>query len=241
MHSPGQPDSLRETVERNCGTEHKAPDGGIDPHRSLSASDVCINGMFLNYACYFQIAEPLLESVVDFVLSQHMQDGGFNCQLNRSGAVHSSMHSTISVMEGIIEFEKRGYTYRLKELKTAYDVALEFLLMHQLFISDRTGEIIKKEFLKLSYPSRWKFDILRGLDHLQYAAVEWDERLRPAMDVLLSKRNKDGTWNVQAKHPGQLHFEMEKAGKPSRWNTLRALRVLKHFHKPYFSEYANNN
>ena len=105
----------------------------------------------------------------------------------------------------------------------------EFILVHQFYLSDRTGAIIHPGFLRFPYPSRWKYDLLRALDYFQAARAPWDERMRPAMDVLLKKRNKDGTWNVQAKHPGQTYFDMEKAGKPSRWNTLRAMRVLKHF------------
>jgi hypothetical protein len=81
----------------------------------------------------------------------------------------------------------------------------------------------------MPYPSRWKYDTLRALDYLQYAKCKWDKRMEQAIQVLEKKRNKDSTWNLQAKHPGQIHFEMEKAGKPSRWNTLRAMRVLKHF------------
>ena len=131
-------------------------------------------------------------------------------------------------MEGIIEYQKRGYQYRLKDLLDAYDSCLEFILIHQLFLSDRTGRIIHKDFLRLSYPNRWRFDILSALDHLQYAGVGWDNRLQASLDVLLKKRNKDGTWNLQAKIPGQVHFDMEIPGKPSRWNTLRALRIIKH-------------
>tara|TARA_R110002074_G_C12552824_1_gene666771 strand:+ start:5664 stop:5879 length:216 start_codon:yes stop_codon:yes gene_type:complete len=67
------------------------------------------------------------------------------------------------------------------------------------------------------------------LDYFQHAKVKWDDRMKPAIQILLKKQNKDSTWNVQAKHPGQVHFEKEKAGKPSRWNTLSAMRVLKHF------------
>ena len=83
--------------------------------------------------------------------------------------------------------------------------------------------------LMLSYPSRWRYDILRALDYFQAAEVKYDPRLQPALDVLEKKRRKDHKWPMQAKHPGQTHLDMEKTGCPSRWNTLRALRVLKHF------------
>ena len=223
---------IRETIDKVL-KEEKGHDGGVLPHGEIQASDVCVDGMFLNFASYFKADEEELKSVVDFILSQRMKDGGFNCRLNRSGAKHSSMHTTISVLEGITSYINNGYTYRIKELKEVKSSSIEFLLQHQLYLSDRTGEIIKKEFLKLSYPSRWKYNILRALDYFQLEGVPWDDRLQPAIDYLLSKRNKNGSWNVQAKHAGQVHFEMEKAGKPSRWNTLMALRVLQHFSIPH--------
>jgi len=112
---------------------------------------------------------------------------------------------------------------------SAASPSIEFILQHQLFLSDRTGEIINENFLKFPYPPRWKYDLLRALDYLQYAGLPWDPRMKAAVEVLLKKRNKDGTWSQYAKYPGKVHFEIEKAGKPGRWNTLRALRVLKHF------------
>jgi hypothetical protein len=207
----------------------KSPDGGILPIGTEQKSDVCVNGMFLNYAAYFGSEQDDLKSIIDFLLTEHMKDGGFNCESNRRGTMHSSMHTTISVLEGILEYTKNGYRYRLKELQVAADQSREFLLRHRLFRSDRTGNVIDKKWLMLSYPSRWKYDILRALDYFQFAGIDYDPRMQDALDYLEKKRRKDYTWPVQAKHPGQTHFEMEKTGGPSRWNTLRALRVLKHF------------
>jgi hypothetical protein len=211
--------------------DEKGEDGGINPAGTIRQSDVCINGMFLNYACYFEAEQTELHSVAEFVIAQHMPDGGFNCRFNRQGAIHSSLHSTISVLEGILEFQLNGYTYRLDELEGIAAGAREFILHHRLFLSDRTGEIIDRRMLMLSYPSRWKYDILRALDYFRAAGIGYDPRMAPALEVLKKKRRTDGAWPVQAKHPGQTHFDMEKTGGPSRWNTLRALRVLKHFGK----------
>jgi hypothetical protein len=199
--------------------------------------------MFLNYASYFETPEIELKSIVDFLLSQQMADGGFNCFSNFYGAKHSSLHTTISVLEGILEYSKNAYNYRLDELTKAQKESEEFILEHKLFKSHRTGEVIDKRFLMLSYPSRWRYDILRALDYFQSAnftlsGVEVlsinqsinqpiDSRISDAINVVLSKRRPDGTWPLQAKHPGQSHFNMEETSKPSRWNTLRALRVLK--------------
>lgn len=207
----------------------KSPDGGILPIGAEQKSDICVNGMFLNYAAYFGSDQEDLKSIVDLLLSEHMMDGGFNCDSNRRRVVHSSMHTTISVLEGILEYAGNGYRYRLKELQEAANQAREFLLQHKLFRSDRTGEIIDKRWLMLSYPSRWKYDILRALDYFQAAGINYDPRMQDAIDILPKKRRKDRTWPVQAKHPGQTHFDMEETGGPSLWNTLRALRVLKHF------------
>jgi hypothetical protein len=219
---------FKETIDRIADNE-KSEDGGVNVSRSIAQSDVCVNGMFLTYACYFGIELAKLESVIDFILTQRLPDGGFNCRFNRSGAKHSSLHSTISMLEGIAEYERQGYTYRLAALQEAAASARAFILMHRFFRSDRTGEIIHKRFLRMPFPSRWFYDYLRALVYFAAIRHPWDDRMQEAIDLLLKKRNKDGTWNVNAKYSGLIHFEMEKAGKPSRWNTLRALRVLQEY------------
>ena len=230
--NPNQNNKLvKESIEQVLNTL-KAEDGGIQLGPSTSVhSDVCVDGMFLNYASYFKTPENELHSIVDSLLNEIMPDGGFNCRTTRSGASHSSLHSTISVLEGLFEFQKAGYCYRNDDISSAIKSAEEFILIHRLFLSDRSGKIIHKDFLKLSYPSRWKYDILRALDYFQNAGRKWDDRMNESISALLKKRNKDNTWNMQAAHPGEVHFVMEKAGQPSRWNTLRAMRVLKHFEK----------
>ena len=208
----------------------KSRDGGIHPIGIVKKSDVCVNGMFLNYATYFGIRETYLQSIVDFLIDEHMRDGGFNCYSNsRVGTTHSSVHSTLSVVEGIREYLDHGYTYRRKELRSIEHDAQEFLLYHKLFRSHRTGEVMDKKMLMLSYPSRWRYDILRALDYFRDAGVRYDSRMDDAIQVLIKKRKADGRWPLQARHAGQTHFDMEKTGGLSRWNTLRALRVLGHF------------
>tara|TARA_Y100001972_G_scaffold124961_1_gene175232 strand:- start:407 stop:1360 length:954 start_codon:yes stop_codon:yes gene_type:complete len=220
---------VKETIEMVLG-EGKAEDGGIPLGPStMKHSDICVNGMFLNYASYFRTEEKKLHSVVDSILNEVMHDGGYNCMSVRSGARHSSLHSTLSVLEGLYEFQKSGSPYRSKDIQKARRDAEEFILIHQLFLSDHTGEIIKKEFLSMPYPSRWKYNVLRAMDYFQYAKTPWDQRMKAAIELILQKRNKEGTWNMNAAHSGSVHFTMEHAGKPSRWNTLRALRVLKQY------------
>ena len=223
-------EAIRETVDLIL-RENKGVDGGVNPSRTIKASDVCINGMFLNYACYFGVPQDPIRSIVDFLIDVQMEDGGFNCWSNRRGAVHSSLHSTLSVLEGLHEYSSNGYGYRASELRAIVPEAVEFILMHKLFRSDHTDEVIDRRMLMLSYPSRWRYDILRALDYFREAGISYDPRMQDALDVLKKKRRKDGTWPLQARHAGAAHFEMEKSGRPSRWNTLRALRVLRHFNK----------
>jgi hypothetical protein len=212
--------------------ENQASDGGIRLGPSTQQhSDVCVNAMFLNYASYFKTPGRKLQSVVDSILNELMPDGGFNCRTKTSGAHHSSLHTTLSVLEGLTEFQKAGHRYQSGKIEDAHRSSLEFILLHRLFKSDRTGKIINDNFLKMTYPCRWKYDILRALDYFQYAGIPWDDRMQDALQALHSKRNSDGTWSIPSAHPGQVHLTMEKAGKASRWNTLRALRVLKHFKK----------
>jgi hypothetical protein len=219
---------ITETIQ-DILEKHREKDGGLNPAKTIKVSDVCIQGMFLNYATYFNTPQDLLESIIDFLINEQMSDGGYNCQSNRKGAVHSSLHSTISVLEGLSEYKKQGYTYRLDEIERILPQAIEFILRHRLYKSDHTGEIIDKKMLMLSYPSRWRYNILRCLDYFRAAGVKFDPRIVDALDVLMKKRRRDGRWPVQTRHPGITHFIMEKTGYPSRWNTLTALRVLQHF------------
>ncbi|MDX1615225.1 MAG: hypothetical protein R3300_13005 [Candidatus Promineifilaceae bacterium] len=209
--------------------QNRGSDGGINPAMTIPQSDICIQGMFLTYACYFDAEPAALTPIVDYILSEQVADGGFNCRSNRGGAVHSSLHTTLSILEGVHEYASQGYTYRLDELQQQAAASREFILQHRLFLSDRTGTIIDRKFLMFSYPSRWRYDILRALDYFRAADRPYYPRLQPALDVVQQKRRKDGRWPVQARHAGQTHFDMEPTGRPSRWNTLRALRVLAHF------------
>lgn len=214
-------------IIRRITLEEKGDDGGINPSHGGLKSDVCINGMFLNYACWFGVGEKDIESIIDYVITQQMADGGFNCQKNRSGAVHSSLHSTISVLEGIDTYKVEGYTYRLEELMKIAKASEEFILTHHLYLSDKTGEIIHQNFTKFSYPCRWYYDVLRGLEYFADAKVAYDARMNEALELLRSKGQKNHRWKVQNRHQGQRYFDYEKTGSVSRVNTYRALKVLK--------------
>lgn len=206
--------------------EEKGRDGGLNPSRTIRQSDVCVNGMALNYLSYFGAPTADLASVVDFILAQRMSDGGFNCRSNRSGATHSSVHTTVSVIEGITEYLRDGHRYRADELAAASTTSVGFLLRHRLFRSEHTGEPMDPEFTRLHHPARWHFDLLRGLDALRDAGVAYDPRMSDALEILRSRRRDDGRWAASRAYPGATHLPPLRAGQPHPWVTLIALRVL---------------
>jgi hypothetical protein len=207
--------------------EEKGPDGGLNPSRTIKASDACVNGMALGYASYFGAPQEPLGSIVDFLLDQRLPDGGFNCRWNRFGARHSSMHTTVSVVEGITEYQRSGHRHRLSELLSARATAVEFLLRHRLYRSERSGQPIDREFTRLHHPARWHFDVLRGLDALADAGVRHDPRMDDALDLLASRRRSDGRWAANRAYPGATHLPPTPAREPSPWVTLIAMRVLR--------------
>ena len=201
-------------------------DGGINySQKRAKHSETCITGLVLSILAYFRFQDERLHRLVDHLIEQQMGDAGWNCQ-SYHGAVHSSFHTTISALEGLREFEKFG-DYRKDEVQSAQLRARDFLLEHRLYRSHRTGEVVHPAMTRFSFPPRWHYDVLRGLDYFQEAGAAKDGRLDDAIDLLLKKRRPDGSWPLQNRHPGRVYFEMEQPGKPSRWNTLRALRVLK--------------
>ena len=186
--------------------------------------ETCVTGMVLSILGYFEYDDGRLDRIAGHLLEEQMSDGGWNCRRAR-GATHASVHTTISVLEGLRHYEARGQ--KLRRICAAQRRGREFLLAHRLFRSHRTGSVIRPEFLKFSFPPRWHYDVLRALDYFQSVDAPRDERLTDAIDVVQSHRDADGRWPLQNRYPGTTYFELERVGAPSRWNTLRALRVLK--------------
>jgi hypothetical protein len=187
--------------------------------------ETCITGMILSILSYFEYDDVRLDTIARNLLTVQMPDGGWNCQ-RPQGATHSSVHTTISALEGLRHYElHRGRDSQ--EVRRAQRRGREFLLAHRLFRSHRTGKVIKPEFLRFSFPPRWHYDILRALDHFQAVNAAHDPRLAEAIAVVREKRRSDGRWPLQHTYKGKTYFQLERLGVPSRWNTLRALRVLK--------------
>jgi hypothetical protein len=199
-------------------------DGGIN-YGWRGRSETCITGMVLSILCAFEIEDARLDTIADHLLERQMSDGGWNCQ-QPYGATHASVHTTISALEGLRSYETLGRR-RTRAARTAQRRGREFLLAHRLFRSHRTGRVIKSALTRFAFPPRWHYDVLRALDHFQGVGAPRDERLAEAIDVVRQRRGADGRWPLDHAYRGKAFFELERVGAPSRWNTLRALRVLK--------------
>jgi hypothetical protein len=201
------------------------PDGGIDLSVGQNRSETCITGFVLALVTQLGLKTDATEKIVDYLLREQMKDGGWNC-LRFQGATHSSFHTTINVLEGLRGYVETGGK-QTADVLAAEARAREFFLEHRLYRSHRTGDIVNPCFTRFSFPPRWHHDVLRTLDYFQSSNAPYDKRLEDPIELLLCKRKKDGYWLLQNRHPGKSFFEMEAVGKPSRWNTLRALRILK--------------
>src|SRR5262249_7220555 len=156
---------------------------------------------------------------VDNLLSEMMPDGGWNCRrLSRPRPHHSSFHTTFNVLDGLREYIEWCDGPRRDDVLSAERSALALLLEHRLFRSDKTGQVIHKNFTMLSFPFRWHYDLLRGLDYFARAGAPRDSRAQDAIDLLHERRRNDGRWPVQHKYSGKVFFTMEPIGGPSRWN-----------------------
>ena len=222
------------------------PDGGINFFASQSLSEACVTGMVLSILAHFRYPDPYIDGIPDHLLKRQMPDGGWNCEDYR-GATHSSFHTTLSVLEGLLEYQKSMSKVRV-DIEIARLRAHEFFLQHRLYKSHRTGEVVSARMTRMPYPPRWFYDILKALDYFQ-AYFKWradrefrypdqeseildrkhehDERFLDAIELLKGKQKKNGYWNTYRGPSGRIYFDMEPAGEAGRWNTLRALRVLR--------------
>ena len=185
-------------------------------------TEPCINGLALANGAYFG---QDVGGIVERLLDDALDDGGWNCWAEY-GARVSSFHTTICVIEGLLAWEHAGGSSEM--VTSARRRGEEYLLERKLFRGRSTGEVIDPRFMMFSFPTRWYYDVLRGLDYLQSAGSEPDPRCDEAIDLVAGKSDEKGRWPLENKHQGPTHFDMEgPEGFPSRWNTLRALRVLR--------------
>jgi hypothetical protein len=185
----------------------------------------CINGMAVAIGAYFG---EEVSGIVEKLLGEQLADGGWNCQA-AEGSVRSSFHTTINVVEGLLEYE--AATGGSDAVRTARARGEEYLLERRLLRRRSTGDVIEPDWLHPVYPPRWHYDILRGLDHLRRSGADPDPRAAEAVE-LLEAAGDDGTWRLERVHSGAVHFDLEEVGGPSRWNTLRARRVLDWYEAP---------
>jgi hypothetical protein len=192
----------------------------------------CINGQVAAVGAYF--AQDV-RGIVDRLLREQLSDGGWNCEApNRSN--RSSFNTTICVLEALLEYERaRGATPKVTEARLR---AQEYLLERRLFRRRSTGEVIERDrkggaaWTHFTFPTWWHYDVLRGLDYLRGAGVTPDERVAEAIELVASKPDGDGRWPLETRYPGVMLVETDEgAGRPSRWNTLRALRVLRWYNE----------
>jgi hypothetical protein len=190
-------------------------DGEVEP---------CINGNVVSTGAYFGVD---MTPLVDRLLGEQLVDGGWNCEVER-GATVSSFGTTINVLEGLLEFEQAtGGSSRVRAARRRGEA---YMLERRLFRRKSTGEVIDPSWLEFSFPTWWHYDVLRGLDYLRDAGFKRDERIAEAISVVEGNRDPDGRWPLQNVHAGEAYFQMDEGeGKPSRWNTLRAMRVLDWF------------
>ena len=186
----------------------------------------CINGRTVADGAYFGVD---VSPIVARLVGERLEDGGWNCE-RANGSVRSSFATTINVLEGLLEYERA--TGGTPESRAARGFGEEYLLERRLFRRLSTGEPADERFLAFLHPNRWRYDVLRALDHFRSAGAltgaSADPRLGEAVDHVRSRRSADGTWPLDWRPPGRVWFEMDEGpGQPSAWVTLRALRVLR--------------
>lgn len=184
-------------------------------------TEACINGAILAFGSYFGIR---CDAIVDRLIGEQLRDGGWNCDAPPS--TRSSFNSTIRVLEGLLEYERAWG--RSASVSDARLKGHEYLLERRMFRRLRTGEIVDRKWTRFTFPTMWHYDILRGLDYLRSSGVEPDERVAEAIEIVKARRHQNGRWPMNHLHSDRLGFPIEpQIGRASRWNTMRAMRVLK--------------
>jgi hypothetical protein len=217
---------VRERVSwKGCGPKECDGNGFFD-----GELEPCINGQVGAAGAYFG---QDVRGIIARLLAEQLPDGGWNCEA-ANGSTRSSFNTTICVLEALLAYEHAG-----GGSPTVIQARLrgqEYLLERCLFRRLSTGEAIERDrkggsvWTQFAFPTWWHYDVLRGLEHMRNAGVRYDERIGAAIELVASKRGCDGLWPLDACYPGVMPVKMDEGeGHPSRWNTLRALRVMNWF------------
>jgi hypothetical protein len=221
------PDS--DQARRAVGLVHKHVTWqGWDRPFFAGEEEPCINGQVGAVGAYFG---QDVRGIIDRLLTEQLSDGGWNCEAV-NGSTRSSFNTTICVLEALLEYELRfGSIPMVTEARLR---GQEYLLERRLFHRRSTGELIERDrkggamWTRFAFPTWWHYDVLRGLEYMRRADVGHDERLAEAIDLVASKSDAEGRWPLETQYSGEMPVEIDEGeGRPSRWNTLRALRVLK--------------
>lgn len=199
-------------------------DGGVSYGTGRRLAERCINGMVLSIASYFDTSDDRIDSIAANLMAGRLGDGAWNCRDFEGHVAHSSFHTTISVLEGLLLWKRRRQS---DDADAMISTGHEFMLSHRMFRSHTTGEVINEAWTKFSFPPRWHYDVLRGLDHMRDAGAAPDPRAEEAIELVHRRRRPDGRWPVGPRYSGETYFRMEEGRQGGRWNTLRALRVLR--------------
>lgn len=202
--------------------------------------DVCVLGMVIGLGVYGKSKDIRLFEMVDYLLEHQMPDGGWNCSWDSTQrpSSKSSLHSTLTILEAFDLYLTRGYTHQAETIKTMVTEAEAFILKKNLFRSVRTGEIINPDFIRFHYPTRWKYDAFRALEYFAMAGRPYDARMQEAIDLVIKGMHK-GFISKGSQYSGKLHFQLE-ASKAGRFNTLRALKILKAYAPDVYMDSINN-
>lgn len=195
---------------------------GLTLAKSIREPETCITGMLVLLAASFGFDDDRVDRTVTWLLGQQLTDGGWNCETIRNGSRHGSFHTSITALDALLTYEQHGGPVPVADAMAA---GRAFFLDHQLYRSHRTAEVVDRAFTRFPFPPQWHFDVLRGLEHFRASDAPRDPRLGDAIDVVRAARRADGTWRRHRPYPGRKWFRLEDQG-PSRWSTLRGLRIL---------------
>jgi hypothetical protein len=220
---PLETDACRQMCERML-LECLPDNGALNLAKSNIPSDICVDGMALNYLSYFCPENKGIKKLLDFLLEHQKKDGGFTWYYDKTTG---DPHTTVCVLEGFHQYICSGNMYRLEDVLRASESALGYLLENNLFMDAND-----KRFRMLAYPFRYHYSVFRALCYCTTAQIDYDVRMKPAIQWLTDKKGIDGKWQLEYTYPGKVHFEMEQLHNPSRFITQKALVISGRYSKP---------
>ena len=241
LGADGRDERIKKTCEFLLKISQDYESGGFSHRGNFNSggnhNDIipCLSGNMVWTMIRFGYLNDLrVQKAINWLIKhQRYDDGiaqapeGWPYRYEKCWGTHTCHMGIVKTLKALAEIPPNK---RSKSVNNTIENSVNYLFKHHLYKkSHDLSQVGHQDWIKFGFPRLWQTDALEMLEiliNLDY----YDKRMQDAVDLIVNKQNNEGKWNMERTFNGRFQTSIEPKGKPSKWNTLKALKVLKRFY-----------